>query len=77
MEKKSGNNFSQDAMRLAASPAGQRLLAMLQQQNSSQLQTAKDLISSGDYEKAIQTLSGVLNSPEAKALIAQLEDEHG
>lgn len=67
------SSFSmQDAMRLAQSPAGRQLYALLQQSNSADLQTVINSATSGDYRKAQTLLSAMLDSPEAKALLQQL-----
>ena len=60
MEKKSGDFSMQEVMRLASSPAGKQLIAMLQQAKS------------GDYSNAGQTLSGMLSTPEAQKLLREL-----
>lgn len=73
MQKKSDDFSMQDALRLAKSPAGQQLLAMLQQSDSSQLQRVIDQANAGDFAKASQTLNAMLSSDDAKKLIQQLE----
>lgn len=72
MLKKSEDFNLQEAMRLAKSPAGQQLLAMLQQGDSGQLQQAMDDFSAGNVEKAGQTLRSLLSSPEAQKLMDTL-----
>lgn len=72
MQKKT-DEFSMDrVMQLAKSPAGQQLLAMLQQKDSQALQQAAMQASQGDYKTAGQTLSAVLSSPEAQKLMKEL-----
>ena len=72
---KNNPQFSMDdAKRLAASPSGQQLLAMLRAQDQGQLQQIMDQISKGDYQSAGSALSGMLASPEAKALLRKLEE---
>lgn len=66
-----------DLLRLARSPAGQQLLALLQQSGGSELQTAITKASTGDYTQAKTTLSALLASQEAQDLLKQLEEEHG
>lgn len=61
----------QEAMRLAQSPAGQQLFALLQQKNGADLQKAISSASAGDYQSAKTILSSLLDSPEAKALLQQ------
>ena len=72
MQKKT-DEFSMDrVMQLAKSPAGQQLLAMLQQKDPQALQQAAKQASQGDYKTAGQTLSAVLSSPEAQKLMKEL-----
>lgn len=61
-----------DYLRLAHSPAGQQLIALLQQQGGPQLQDAIRSASSGDYANARSVLSSLLDSPEAQTLLKQL-----
>ncbi len=65
-------NSMQEAMRLASTPAGQRLIQHLQQTDSSNLQAAMNQASSGDYEAAKKILSQMISSPEVKKLMEQL-----
>ena len=62
----------EEAMKLAATPQGQQLLKQLQEQHGQLLQTAMQQAQSGDYEQVKQMLSGLLSSPEGKALFQQL-----
>ena len=62
----------QDIMRLAQSPAGRQLFALLQQQNSPALQQAISSATAGDYQSAKEMLSTLLNTPEAQSLLKQL-----
>lgn len=62
-------------LKLARSPAGQQLFQLLQQQGGTQLlQNAAQMASAGDYENAKAAISGLLETPEAKKLLRQLED---
>lgn len=72
MAKKPQEFSMEDVMRLAKSPAGQQLIAMLQQTDSQKLQQAAALAQSGDYATAGQTLKGMLSSPEAQKLLKEL-----
>ena len=62
----------EEAMKLAATPQGQQLLQQLQNQHGPLLQSAIAQAQSGDYEQVKQMLSGLLHSPEGKALLEQL-----
>lgn len=62
----------QEAMRLAQSPAGRQLIALLQQQGGAQLQDAMEKAAAGDLSQAKQALSSLLNTAEAKALLDKM-----
>ena len=62
----------QDVMRLAQSPAGQQLIALLKKQDSPQLQNAISSAAAGDYEQARKALSSLMDSPEIQSLLQQL-----
>lgn len=72
MQKKSEDFSVQEALRLAKSPAGRQLIAMLQRSDNGQLQQAMQHASNGDYTKASQTLSTLLGSEEAQSLLKEL-----
>ena len=61
-----------EIMRLAKSPAGQQLIAMLQREDSTKLQQAVSQAQTGNLSQAGQTLSSILSSPEAQQLIKKL-----
>lgn len=48
-------------------------MALLQQSGGSELQKAMDRASAGDYAQAQQTISRLLQSPEAQALLKQMK----
>ena len=72
MQKKSQDFSMGEIMRLAKSPAGQQLIAMLQKQSSAKLEEAVSQAKTGDYAQASQTLSTMLSSPEAQKLLKEL-----
>ncbi len=73
MEKNSQNFSMDEAMRLANSPAGQQLLALLRNTNSKQLQKAMDLATAGDMNGASQIINSLLSSNDrAQGLMDQL-----
>lgn len=72
MQKKSQEFSMDEIMRLAKSPAGQQLIAMLQQEDSTKLQQAVTQAQAGNIAQAGQTLSNILFSPEAQQLIKKL-----
>lgn len=61
-----------DMMRLVQTPEGRKLMAMLQNADANVLHTAMISAKSGDYNAAKETLSGILSTPEAQALLKQL-----
>ncbi len=72
MEKNSQNFSVQKAMQLANSDAGKQLISYLQRENSAGLDHAMKLAAQGDYGSLQQTLSSLLRSDEAQALLKQL-----
>ena len=72
MQKKSQDFSMEEIMRLAKSPAGQQLIAMLQKEDSAKLQQAVSQAQTGNLSQAGQTLSSILSSPEAQQLIKKL-----
>ncbi len=72
MQKNSQDFSMEEAMRLANSPAGQQLIAMLQSTNSPQLQTAMELANRGDLKAASQALRSLLSSEQAQRLMDEL-----
>jgi hypothetical protein len=72
MQKNSQNFSMQEALRLANSDAGQRLLAILKQSDSNQLQQAMEQANAGNYENAQKALSSLMASQEVKDLLKEL-----
>lgn len=72
MQKNSEDFSIQEAMRLAKSPAGQQLLAMLQHADTGELQKAMSEASAGNYEQAKQTMSHLMSSPEIQELLKKM-----
>ena len=72
MQKKYQDFSMEDIQRLAQTPAGQQLIAILQQKDRTQLQQAVAQAQAGDYAKASEVLSTMLSSSEAQNLIKQL-----
>lgn len=61
-------------LKIAQSPAGQKLLAMLQSSNADLSQIAA-AAAAGNIEEAKQKLSSTLASREAQELLKQLEQQ--
>ncbi len=77
MQKNFEDFSSQDILRLAKSPAGQQLMALLRE-NPQAMQEAQQNAESGQMEQAVRSLSQFLSDPKAKALLKKLqEDYHG
>lgn len=74
MQKNSGDFSMQEALRLAKTPAGQQLLALLQKQNGDQLRQAMNQAAAGNYASVQNTLASLLSNPEAQALLRQLQE---
>ena len=72
MQKNSQDFSMQEALRLAKTPAGQQLLAMLQRADAEKIRQVMDQASAGDMDQAKKSISALLDTPEAKALLAQL-----
>ena len=72
MQKNSQNFSMQEALRLANSDAGQRLLAILKQSDGNQLQQAMEQANAGDFESAKKALSSLMASQEVKDLLKEL-----
>ena len=66
------NAAIQEAMRLAQTPAGQQLLAMLKQADNQKIQQAMASFSSGKPDEAKKLLADVLSTPQAKRLMEQM-----
>ena len=63
-----------ELLRLAQSPAGQQLIALLRQRCGDRLSAALAQASAGDYRQAQALLSDLLAQEDAQALIKALED---
>lgn len=71
MPKNEGQFSMEDIMKIAASPVGQQLIQLLQQNGSEQMQQAAQKAAEGDYTSAKQALSGLLQDPQVKKLLEQ------
>ena len=72
MEEKNQNFSAETLKKLANSPAGRQLMAMLQGQDSDKVDQAARLAKSGNYAEAGQMLRDMLSSPEAQRLMKEL-----
>lgn len=62
-------------LKIAQSPAGQKLLTLLQSTNAGNLDTIAAAAASGNLDEAKQKLSSLLSSKEAQDLLQQLEKQ--
>ena len=60
-------------MKIAQSPVGQKLLAMLQERSAGDLGSIAVAAASGNLEEAKQKISTMLSSEDARELLKQLE----
>lgn len=70
MQKNSQNFDLQEAMRLANSPAGQQLLAILR--DAGKLEQAGQQARTGNYAQALAGIQDILSSPQGKKLLKEL-----
>ena len=72
------DSFSmEDAMRLANSPAGQQLIALLKSAGGSSVEQARQAAQKGDYETAKANLSRILQSEDVQRLLKEMEKGNG
>lgn len=62
----------EEALRLANSDAGRQLFRLLQSRDAPAVEQAMAQAAAGDPNAAKQALSGLLSSPEVRALLEQL-----
>jgi len=74
MENKFANNpnLVQEAMKIASTPAGKQLMALLQKQGGNDLQYVMEKAVAGDMAQAQKAIASLLNNPEARKLLDQL-----
>lgn len=77
MDSKPDQLTIQEAMRLAKSPAGQKLLALLKSTGGNRVDQARQQAANGDMSQAKQTLSGLLASPEVQKLLKEMKQQNG
>lgn len=62
----------QEVLRMAASPAGQQLIAMLRQQGGDDFQKAMASAATGDYTQAKHAIEALMADPKAQQLLKDL-----
>ncbi len=65
------------ARKLAQSPQGQQLAALLQQLGGPDLHQALQRASAGDFSQAKQAISALMENPQARQLLEQLGGING
>ena len=72
------NRFSmEDVMRMASTPAGRELIALLQATGGQDMQQAKQAAQQGDYTQAKNSLTEFLKSPRVQQLLREMEKTNG
>ena len=77
MQKNSDNFSVQEAMRLAKTPAGQQLIAILKDQDPRAIQKAMSHAASGNYNDAKEVISALLQNEDIQKIMKQLGDQDG
>ena len=67
-----GQFSMQEILRIAASPAGQKLISLMKQQGGSDFQKAMDCAASGDYSQAKRVIESLMTDPKAQQLLKEL-----
>lgn len=62
----------QEVMRMAASPAGQQLIALLQQQGGIEFQKVMEQAAAGEYSQARRAIETLMADPKAQKLLKEL-----
>lgn len=62
----------QEILRMAASPAGQQLIALMKQQGGSDFQKAMNSAAAGDYTQAKRAIESIMSDPKAQKLLKEL-----
>ena len=63
-----------ELLRLAQTPAGRQLIAIIQKNGGNRLSDAMNKAAAGNYQEAKDVLSDILSSLEAQSLLKELED---
>lgn len=71
------NHAIQEARKLANTPEGKQLAALLQQLGGHSMQQAMDAAATGDLTQARQAISALMQNPEARQLLEKLGGSNG
>ncbi len=74
MQNKNDSFSMQEALRLASTPAGKQLIALLQSSGSNRIEEARKHAASGNMEQAKASLSDILSSPTVQQLLREMEN---
>ena len=66
----------QEVLRMASTPAGQQLIALLRQQGGNEFKKAMENASSGNYAQAKQAIESLLSDSKAQQLLKELGGHH-
>ena len=77
MEQNNGNFSMEDIKRIAGSPAGRQLMAILAANHGDAARAVHSSMASGDPEQAKKALAAFLADPQTQALLRQLEGQNG
>lgn len=75
MEKNSGEFDFSSLLKIANSPAGQRLLSLVQKNRDDRFDQAMRQAQAGDYTQAQQLLSNMLSTREGQELMKEIRGE--
>jgi len=72
MKQKYGDFSAEEVIRFAKTPAGQQLIAMLQNADAQTLQQATAQANAGQYDAAQNTLQSLLADPKIRELVRNM-----
>ena len=73
----SNPDMIQEAMRMAQSEEGQRLLKLLQQSGGQQLNQAMRSAAEGNYDSAKHILNSLMQDPQTRQLLQKMGGNYG
>ena len=62
----------QEVLRMASTPAGKQLIALMRQKGGNEFQKAMEDAASGNYTQAKQVIESLLNDPKAQQYLKDL-----
>lgn len=77
MQQKPDKDTLQEALRLANSPAGQKLFALLKSAGGDAVDKAGKHAAAGDFNQAKVTLSQILQSEDVQKLLKEMGQKNG